>query len=102
MKSNHGADHVYVEVKKRAKDAVLKLIEREREGELIDRALVKNILDIFIEVGMGGMECYEKARRRAGGAFLCGGRTGACVCVCEEGVGGALRHAASAASRRTP
>lgn len=53
-------DHVYVEVKRRAKDAVLKLIEREREGELIDRALVKNILDIFIEVGMGGMECYEK------------------------------------------
>lgn len=43
-------DHVYVEVKRRAKDAVLKLIEREREGELIDRALVKNILDIFIEV----------------------------------------------------
>lgn len=43
-------DHVYVEVKKRAKDAVLKLIEREREGELIDRTLVKNILDIFIEV----------------------------------------------------
>ncbi|KIY98613.1 Cullin-1 [Monoraphidium neglectum] len=42
-------DHVYVEVKRRAKDAVLKLIEREREGELIDRALVKNILDIFIE-----------------------------------------------------
>jgi len=47
-------DHVYVEVKKRAKDAVLKLIEREREGELIDRALVKNILDIFIEVGGWG------------------------------------------------
>lgn len=53
-------DHVYVEVKRRAKDAVLRSIEREREGELIDRALVKNILDIFIEVGMGGMECYEK------------------------------------------
>jgi hypothetical protein len=43
-------DHVYVEVKRRAKDALLRLIEREREGELIDRALVKNILDIFIEV----------------------------------------------------
>lgn len=42
---------MYVDVKRRAKDAVLRLIEREREGELIDRALVKNILDIFIEVG---------------------------------------------------
>jgi cullin 1 len=41
---------VYQEIKKKAKDAVLKLIEREREGELIDRALVKNILGIFIEV----------------------------------------------------
>jgi hypothetical protein len=43
-------DRVYGDVKRRAKDAVLRLIEREREGELIDRALVKNILDIFIEV----------------------------------------------------
>jgi hypothetical protein len=44
------ADNVYQEIKKKGKDAVLKLIEREREGELIDRALVKNILGIFIEV----------------------------------------------------
>jgi cullin 1 len=41
---------VYVDVKRKAKDAVQKLIEREREGELIDKTLVKNILDIFIEV----------------------------------------------------
>lgn len=44
------ADQVYAEVKRPAKDAVLRLIEREREGELIDKTLVKNILDIFIEV----------------------------------------------------
>jgi len=53
-------DQVYVDVKRKAKDAVLKLIEREREGELIDKTLVKNILDIFIEVGMNGMEAYER------------------------------------------
>lgn len=29
----------------------MRLIEREREGELVDRALIKNILGIFIEVG---------------------------------------------------
>lgn len=57
-------DNVYADVKKRAKDAVLKLIEREREGELIDRALVKNILDIFMEVGR---------QRRRGWAGGCGG-----------------------------
>lgn len=53
-------DLVYEEIKRRANDAVLRLTEKEREGELIDRTLVKNILGIFIEVGMGGMECYER------------------------------------------
>lgn len=53
-------DLVYVEIKKKTKDALLRLIEREREGELVDRALIKNILGIFIEVGMGGMDCYER------------------------------------------
>ena len=43
-----------------AKTAALALIEKERDGELIDRTLLKNILAIFIEVGMGGMECYER------------------------------------------
>ena len=46
-------DQVYIEVKSRARQAVLRLVEREREGELVDRALAKNILDIFIEVGAG-------------------------------------------------
>jgi len=53
-------DLVYTEIKKKTKDAILRLIEKEREGELIDRALVKNILGIFIEVGMGGMDTYER------------------------------------------
>lgn len=47
------SDLVYAEIKKRTKDALLRLIEREREGELVDRALIKNILGIFIEVGEG-------------------------------------------------
>ena len=45
------ADQVYADVKRNARAAVLKLIEREREGELIEKTLLKNILDIFIEVG---------------------------------------------------
>ena len=48
-----------MEIKERAKDAVLAMIEREREGEQIDRALLKNVLDIFIAVGMGQMDAYE-------------------------------------------
>jgi cullin 1 len=43
-------DQVYADVKRNARSAVLKLIEREREGELIDKMMLKNILDIFIEV----------------------------------------------------
>lgn len=34
-------------------------IDQERESEQIDRALLKNVLDIFVEIGMGQMEYYE-------------------------------------------
>ena len=54
------ADDVYMEVKKKAKDAMLVAIEQEREGDQIDRSLLKNVLGIFIEVGMGGMDCYNQ------------------------------------------
>lgn len=33
-------------------------IDQEREGEQIDRALLKNVLDIFVEIGMGKMDYY--------------------------------------------
>ena len=45
------ADDVYMEVKKKAKDAMLAAIEQERDGDQIDRSLLKNVLGIFIEVG---------------------------------------------------
>ncbi|GJX66357.1 cullin-1 isoform X3 [Tanacetum coccineum] len=35
------------------------LIDQEREREQIDQALLKNVLDIFVEIGMGRMEYYE-------------------------------------------
>lgn len=38
---------------------VLTQIDQEREGEQIDRALLKNVLDIFVEIGMGQMDFYE-------------------------------------------
>ncbi|GKD41960.1 hypothetical protein Tco_1266605, partial [Tanacetum coccineum] len=34
----------------------------EREGEQTDRALLKNVLDISIEIGMGQMEYYHAQR----------------------------------------
>uniref|UniRef100_A0A0D6QS21 Cullin family profile domain-containing protein n=1 Tax=Araucaria cunninghamii TaxID=56994 RepID=A0A0D6QS21_ARACU len=52
-------DLVYQEIRNNVKDAVIALIDREREGEQIDRALLKNVLGIFVEIGMGNMDYYE-------------------------------------------
>ncbi|KAL4191620.1 hypothetical protein AMTRI_Chr07g81490 [Amborella trichopoda] len=51
-------DLVYKEMRVTVRDAVIALIDQEREGEQIDRALLKNVLDIFVEIGMGHMDCY--------------------------------------------
>ncbi|GFZ21822.1 cullin 1 [Actinidia rufa] len=52
-------DQVYQELNGKVRDAVISLIDQEREGEQIDRALLKNVLDIFVEIGMGLMDYYE-------------------------------------------
>ncbi|KAL3380261.1 hypothetical protein AABB24_000747 [Solanum stoloniferum] len=52
-------DQVYQELNGKFRDAVISLIDQEREGEQIDRALLKNVLDIFVEIGMGSMDKYE-------------------------------------------
>ncbi|XP_059648642.1 cullin-1-like [Cornus florida] len=52
-------DLVYLELNGKVRDAVISLIDHEREGEQIDRALLKNVLDIFVEIGMGQMDYYE-------------------------------------------
>ncbi|PPE02380.1 hypothetical protein GOBAR_DD00568 [Gossypium barbadense] len=56
--SNTGST-VYQEVHEKVRDAVIALIDKEREGEQIDRALLKNVLGIFVEIGMGQMDRYE-------------------------------------------
>ncbi|GLU07429.1 hypothetical protein SLE2022_243890 [Rubroshorea leprosula] len=52
-------DLVYNERKDKVRNAIIILIDKEREGEGIDRALLKNVLHIFVEIGMGNMEYYE-------------------------------------------
>lgn len=52
-------DLVYNELRAPVKDAVLLLIDKEREGDQIDRSLVKNVLGLFVEMGLGNMEAYE-------------------------------------------
>ncbi|KAI3931667.1 hypothetical protein MKX01_025082 [Papaver californicum] len=42
---------VYEKMKVKVKDAVIALINREREGNEIDRSLVKDVVEIFVEIG---------------------------------------------------
>lgn len=53
-------DLVYSELKATVKDAVVDLINREREGEVIDRILLKNVVQIFVDIGMGNMDAYQE------------------------------------------
>ena len=53
-------DEVYEKVKKPARDALLAAVAAERAGEGVNRPLLKNVLSIFIEVGMGSMDCYQR------------------------------------------
>ncbi|XP_057749014.1 cullin-1-like [Arachis stenosperma] len=46
---------VYMEVRDNARKAVITRIDREREGEQIDRSLLKNVVDLFVE-----MDQYEE------------------------------------------
>lgn len=53
-------DEVYSRVKLPAKEALLAAVANERAGEGVNRPLLKNVLSIFIEVGMGSMDCYQR------------------------------------------
>ncbi|KAF8038202.1 hypothetical protein BT93_B0915 [Corymbia citriodora subsp. variegata] len=50
---------VYEQLKVNVSDAVISLIDKEREGEQIDRALLKNISEIFVKIGTGQTNYYE-------------------------------------------
>lgn len=51
---------VFGEMNDGVRDAVISLINREREGEEIDQALMKNVLDIYVEMGGDSMKYYAK------------------------------------------
>ncbi|KAI9105185.1 hypothetical protein K1719_022714 [Acacia pycnantha] len=63
---------VYKEINGKVRDAVISLIHQEREGEQIDQAPLKNVLHIFVEIGMN---CYkndfEAAMLRNTSAYYC-------------------------------
>ncbi|CDF36964.1 unnamed protein product [Chondrus crispus] len=40
--------------------AALRIVRRERDGETVDRALLKAVLGIFVEMGMGKLDVYTQ------------------------------------------
>lgn len=52
-------DSVYIEIKDKASAAILSSIEGERKGDLVNTALLRDILGIYQEVGMGTMDAYQ-------------------------------------------
>ncbi|XP_073126593.1 cullin-1-like [Henckelia pumila] len=51
---------IYGEINSQVTDAILSMIDREREGEQIDQTFVKEILDIYVVIGADSLKYYEK------------------------------------------
>ena len=57
---------VFNAVKRDVRAAVLEMVRKEREGEQIDRKLIKQVVEIFVEMGSSrtGLEVRTTAARR--------------------------------------
>ncbi|XP_054804609.1 cullin-1-like [Prosopis cineraria] len=53
-------DLVFMKVKAQATDAMISLIDKEREGEQIDGSLLRNVLDIYVALGTDELDCYKQ------------------------------------------
>nr|CAG4718449.1 unnamed protein product [Naegleria fowleri] len=51
---------VYGSIKKDMAHALLDKIHKEREGDLIDRSMMKDGITLFIEMGLGSLNAYEE------------------------------------------
>ena len=51
--------HIYEHVKVGAKDAVIELIDKERDGEIIKKDLIKNTVKLYEAMGMGSLDAYK-------------------------------------------
>jgi len=52
-------DRVYDEIKEQATGAILGLINEEREGRIIDKSLVKSVVELYESMGMGTLDAYN-------------------------------------------
>ena len=49
---------VFDKVKKDVANAILHLIDRERDGAVVDRGLIRQCVQLFETMGMGSLDCY--------------------------------------------
>ncbi|CAN6179877.1 unnamed protein product [Urochloa humidicola] len=61
-------DMVFNEIKSRVTASVISMIDDERDGNCIDRDLLKNVLDIFVQIGHS-LDYYHDGLRAIGGDF---------------------------------
>merc|ERR1719253_774733 len=54
----HFKTHIYDEMKAESTSAILAKINEEREGEIIDKTLVKSIIELYEAMGMGSLDAY--------------------------------------------
>ncbi|KAL0437062.1 UNVERIFIED_CONTAM: Cullin-1 [Sesamum radiatum] len=62
----------YGEMNDQVRDAILSLIDREREGEEIDKGIITEAINIYVEIGEGSRKYYvdfEEAMKKATTAF---------------------------------
>jgi len=50
---------IYDEMKSETTAAILGLINDEREGQLIDKSLIKSVVELYEEMGMDTLDCYN-------------------------------------------
>lgn len=54
----HFKTHIYDEVKVDATKAIRHLIDEEREGKIVEKTLIKNIVELYESMGMGNLDAY--------------------------------------------
>jgi len=51
--------HIYDEMKRDTTAAILGLINDEREGKIVDKSLIKSIVELYESMGMGTLDAYN-------------------------------------------
>jgi len=54
----HFKENIYEEIKRESTNAIIELIDQEREGNMIDKTLIKTNIELYENIGMGNLESY--------------------------------------------